>query len=84
MSETALSDDCYNDYVDVVNPFIVGKTNLLFDDKQGNTLVGPNLWCVDGGKGKVDYWHYPKGGLPYKYLSGASADPYGAAVSIAP
>jgi hypothetical protein len=39
------------------------------------------LWCVDGNSGKVDYWHYPAGGLPYKYLS--AADPYGSAVSIA-
>jgi hypothetical protein len=83
VSETILSDDCYNDYVDVVNPFIVGKTNTLFKGKQGTTIIGPNLWCVDGGSGRVDYWHYPAGGLPYKYLSMASADPYGSAVSIA-
>ena len=84
ISETALSDNCYNSYVDIVDPFIVGKKNTPVNDKQGNTLLGANLWCVDGGKGEVDYWHYPKGGLPYKHLSGASADPYGAAVSIGP
>jgi hypothetical protein len=82
--ETILSDNCYNDDVDIVDPFIVGKTNTLFKGKQGNALIGANLWCVDGGKGQVGYWHYPGGGMPYKDLSGASADPYGAAVSIAP
>jgi hypothetical protein len=83
VSETTLSDDCYNDYVDVVNPFIVGKTNTLFDHKQGNALVSPNLWCVDAGTGKVDYWRYPAGGLPYTDLSSGPPDPYGAAVSFA-
>jgi hypothetical protein len=82
--ETTLSDNCYNDYVDIVNPFIVGKRNTPVNDKQGDALVGVNLWCVDGGKGQVGYWHYPGGGMPYKDLSGASADPYGVAVSIAP
>jgi hypothetical protein len=82
ISETTLSDDCYNDYVDVVNPFIAGKTNTLFYGKQGNAIVGPNLWCPDGGEGKVDYWRYPAGGLPYKDLT-APSEPYGSAVSIA-
>ncbi len=81
-SQTLLSDNCYKDYVDVVSPFVVGKTNTLFYGKQGNALVGINLWCPDGGKSEVDYWHYPAGGLPYKNVSGASSEPYGAAVSI--
>ncbi len=81
-SQTLLSDNCYKDYVEVVSPFVVGKTNTLFYGKQGSALVGINLWCSDGGKSEVDYWHYPAGGLPYKKLSGASAEPYGAAVSI--
>jgi len=84
VSETALSDDCYNDYVDVVNPFIVGKKNTPVNEKQGNAVIGANLWCVDGGTDGMDYWHYPTGGLPYTHLKGASSDPYGAAVSIAP
>ena len=83
VSQTTLSDDCYNDYVDVVNPFIVGKKNTPVNEKQGNTAIGANLWCVDGGMDGMDYWHYPKGGLPYTRLKGASSDPYGAAVSIA-
>ncbi len=81
-SQTLLSDNCYKDYVEVQNPFVVGKTNSLFYGKQGNVLVGINLWCPDGGKSEVDYWHYPAGGSPYEKLSGASAEPYGAAVSI--
>jgi hypothetical protein len=84
VGETAFSDNCYNDYTDDVNPFIVGKKNTPVNDKQGNANVGPNLWCVDAGTGKVDYWHYPAGGLPYTDLGSPPANPYGAAVSIAP
>jgi hypothetical protein len=82
VSETVLSDDCYNNYVDVVNPFLVGKTNTLFHGKQAKTVIGANLWCPDGGQGEVGFWHYPAGGLPYKDL-GASVEPYGEGVSIA-
>ncbi|MGA2761109.1 MAG: hypothetical protein ABSF08_12430 [Candidatus Cybelea sp.] len=81
VSETVLSDDCYNDYTDVVNPFFVGKTNTLFHGKQAKAVIGANLWCPDGGQGKVDWWHYPAGGLPYKKFA-SSSDPYGAAVSL--
>jgi hypothetical protein len=82
--ETTLSDDCYGDYLDVVNPFIVGKKNTPVNDAQGNAVVGPNLWCEAEGKGgKVDYWHYPAGALPYKDVTSSSGNPYGAAVSIA-
>jgi hypothetical protein len=81
--DTTFSDDCYSNYVDDVNPFIVGKKNTPVNDKQGNANVGPNLWCNDAGTSKVDYWHYPAGGLPYKYLSSPPDEPYGAGVSIA-
>jgi hypothetical protein len=85
VSATDLGDDCYGDYTDDVNPFIVGKKNTPVNGKEGNANVGPNLWCQAEGKGgKLDYWHYPGGGMPYKSLSNASEDPYGAAVSIAP
>jgi hypothetical protein len=79
--ETILSDDCYKDYVDVVPLVIIGKTNSLFNGKQGNTVVGPNVWCP----GSVDSWHYPAGGLPYTYVGlriGSSS--YGGAISLAP
>jgi hypothetical protein len=82
VSETFLGDDCYGDNVDVYSPFIVGKKNTPINDTQGNVLVNPNLACLFVGPGKVDYWHYPSGGLPFKVLSPPPADPYGAAVSI--
>jgi hypothetical protein len=82
VSETFLSDDCYGDNVDVYSPFIVGKKNTPINDTQGNVLVDPNLACLFVGPGKVDYWHYPAGGLPFKVLQSPPADPYGAAVSI--
>ncbi len=81
VGETALSDDCYSNYVDVVNPFIVGKKNTPVNHKQGTVVLGPNLWCTDAGTTAVDYWHYPAGALPFKRLS-ALEDPYGAAASI--
>jgi hypothetical protein len=84
VGQTIFTDNCYNNYTDLVNTFVVGKTNTLFKGKQGNAVVGPNLWCVDAGSGRVDYWHYPEGGLPYRNLSPSPADPYGAAVSLAP
>lgn len=83
-SGTAFSDDCYSDYSDDVNPFIVGKKNTPVNDKQGTAMVGPNLWCIDAGAAKVDYWRYPAGGNPYKSLSSPPDEPYGAGVSIAP
>jgi hypothetical protein len=83
VSETTFSDDCYSDYTDDVNPFIVGKKNTPVNDKEGNANVGPNIWCESEGKGgKVDYWHYPAGGQPYSSLSSPPPDPYGAVVSI--
>ena len=82
VGETVLSDDCESDYVDDVNPFIVGKKNTPVNHKQGKVLVGPNLWCPDAGTSAVDYWPYPAGGLPFKKLPSPPADPYGAAVSI--
>jgi hypothetical protein len=84
VSETVLSDDCYNNYVDVIDPFIVGETNTLFYGKQGDAIVGANFWCAYEGSGKVDYWHYPEGELPYKHLASSPANSYGAGVSFAP
>jgi len=91
-SEVADSDTCYNTYSDIVNPtFTNGKSNLspnFSSDKKkkkgkgANTMVGANLWCVDGGKGEVGYWAYPAGGNKSGSLSGASADPYGQALSF--
>ncbi|HLY01426.1 MAG TPA: SMP-30/gluconolactonase/LRE family protein [Candidatus Cybelea sp.] len=83
VSSTTFSDNCDSDYTDDVNPFIVGKKNTPANRKQGNAMVGPNLWCIDAGAPKVDYWHYPAGGLPYNDLSSPPDEPYGAGVSIA-
>ena len=77
-----LSDDCYNDYIDVVNPFIAGKTNTLFYGKQGNAVVGPNLWCPDGGRVRWIIGVTQQAECPTRTLVRLS-DPYGAAVSIA-
>jgi hypothetical protein len=83
VGETTLSDVyCYKNYSDVVNPFVVGKKNTPVNDKQGSVVVGANLWC-DARREGVDYWHYPVAGQPYTYLN-SPAEPYGAAVSIAP
>jgi hypothetical protein len=80
--ETYLSDDCYSNYVDLVNPFVVGRgITPGIDRRQGRAIAGPNLWCYDAGAAKVDYWHYTGGGLPFKTLPDPPAEPYGAAVS---
>ncbi len=81
VGQTTLSDDCYSDYVDVVDPFVVGKKNTPVNHAQGTVVLGPNLWCADDGTIKIDYWHYPAGGSPFKALP-LSVEPYGAAVSI--
>jgi hypothetical protein len=91
-SETSFSDSCYSDYVDDVNPFFVGKKNIVAvkgaesDKKKGGgqatSMVGPNLWCYDAGAAKVDTWAYPGGGSPTGNLSSPPREPYGAAVSI--
>ncbi|HLY02795.1 MAG TPA: choice-of-anchor tandem repeat GloVer-containing protein [Candidatus Cybelea sp.] len=83
-SEIKFSDSCYSDYTDDVNPFFVGSGNIEPDKKskggQAAAMVGPNLWCVDEGPAKVDYWPYPAGGTPTGSLTSPPAEPYGAAV----
>jgi hypothetical protein len=85
-SEIKFSDSCYSDYTDDVNPFFVGKANSSPDKKskggQATAMVGPNLWCVDAGAAKVDYWAYPAGGSPTGNLASPPGEPYGAAVGI--
>ncbi|HLY03667.1 MAG TPA: hypothetical protein VKR56_14370 [Candidatus Cybelea sp.] len=84
-SEIKFSDSCYSDYTDDVNPFFVGKGNISPDKKKGHeatVMVGPNLWCVDAGAAKVDFWAYPAGGTPTSSLSSPPAEPYGAAVGF--
>jgi uncharacterized repeat protein (TIGR03803 family) len=77
--EIVFSDSCYNDYADDVNPFFAGITPK--SKVQATTMVGPNLWCVEEGTGKVDYWNYPAGGAPSGDLPSPPTNPYGAAVT---
>lgn len=79
---TVLTDNCYNDYVDVIGPFILGEKNTPVNHTRGYSIVGPNLWCADANTAKVDFWKYPKGGLPARALPNPPGAPYGAAVSI--
>jgi hypothetical protein len=64
--ETILSDTCYRGYVDVSNPFILGTKNTPVNDRQGKVVVGSNAFCFSSSKGGIEFWHYPKGGNPFK------------------
>ena len=75
---TVLTDTCKDDYVSVVQPFIVGTQNTPSNTTQGTLIVGGNLYC----KHRVDIWDYPSGGNPRLSLKSAPEEPYGGAVSI--
>ncbi len=65
--ETLLTDTCYRGYVAVGNPFILGTKNTPANDRQGKVVVGSNAFCfMSGSGGGIEYWHYPKGGNPFK------------------
>jgi hypothetical protein len=82
-SDTVLSDTCYSDYTDVVQPFIVGSKNTPANKKQGESVVGGNLWCLSGSSGsQVECWSYPAGGSTVWELSSPPAEPYGQAISL--
>jgi len=83
-SEAKFSDSCYSDYTDDVNPFFTQKGHNITpaSTKQGTGMVGPNLWCLNAGAAKVDYWAYPAGGSPTGNLTSPPGEPYGAAVSV--
>lgn len=79
-TQTPLSDTCGADGgVQVSAPFIVGAKNTPVNDKQGSVLIGGNLACKSSSG--LAFWHYPKGGDPYKSFGFV---PEGEAVSIAP
>ena len=63
--ETILTDTCQSSYTGV-DPFILGEKNTPVNDRQGNVLVGTNTWCTSKGKYLIEFWHYPRGGNPYK------------------
>jgi hypothetical protein len=70
-----------------VNPFFLDSPAVNITPKtkkQAATMVGPNLWCVDAGSSKVDYWAYPAGGAPTGNLSSPPEEPYGSAVAATP
>jgi hypothetical protein len=70
--ETVLTDNCYCDYVDLFNPFIVGKTNTPVNRRQGKVVLGS---C-----GGVAFWHYPAGSYPFKTRPNSPV--YGLMVSL--
>ena len=81
--QTVLGDACYNNYSDIVSPFIVGKKNTPVNHEQGSVAVGVNLWCADAGAGgDISLWHYPQGGSPFRTYTTPATDLYSAAVSI--
>jgi hypothetical protein len=84
-TDTVLSATCYNNYTDVVQPFIVGLKNTPANKHQGRIIVGSNLWCLDGTSGgQVECWNYPTGGSPVSNISSPPAEPYGQSVSLPP
>jgi len=83
VSDTQLVDSCYDGYVDIPLPFILGEKNTPVNRVQGHTVLGPNTWCTNSGYSKVEYWKYPKGGAPFAQLSNPPNAPDGAVVSIA-
>jgi hypothetical protein len=68
-SEITFTDTCDNDYTDIVDPFIVGKKNTPVNKQQGKVVVGTNSWCTGSGSAGIEFWHYPKGGNPFKTYS---------------
>jgi hypothetical protein len=80
-AETILSDTLCDNKVEVPLPFVVGKKNTPVNREQGNAVIGSNTDCSGSGAG-IGFWHYPKGGNPYRnYEADASG---GESVSIAP
>jgi hypothetical protein len=80
VGQTVLSDNCDGGYMDIVQPFIVGKRNTPVNTVEGTAVVGGDLWCSNG----FDVWKYPSGGDPIRTITNGDAYPYGSSVSIAP
>ena len=72
---------CVSGFSDVVNPFVVGKKNTPVNDRQGKVVLGGGCGGTTHGGGGIGFWHYPKGGDPFRNYSGVS-DVYGVAVSL--
>lgn len=71
--------------VQVVQPFIVGSKNTPVNDEQGTVLVGGNEFCsqLSDLTVPVAYWHYPRGGDPFKFAHPRPSGASGQVVSIA-
>ena len=67
--EVLLTDTCYRGLVDVLNPFVVGKKNTPANKQQGTVVVGSNRFCSESSMQGIEFWHYPKGGNPFKTYS---------------
>lgn len=65
--EVMLTDTCYRGYNFILNPFVVGAKNTPANERQSNVVVGANAFCFESsGGGGLEFWHYPKGGNPFK------------------
>jgi streptogramin lyase len=78
IGSVAFSDTCNEDYLDVAQPFLVGRDNTPVNKTAATVVVGGNLWCSN----VVDFWTFLQGGNPHSALSGAPQVPYGQSVSI--
>lgn len=78
---TVLNGNCDGTLSAVGNTFIVGERNTPVNEKQGNAVIGINLWCNRFGNVGTDIWPYPAGGAPSANLP-SGYDAVGAAVSI--
>jgi hypothetical protein len=64
--ETLLSDKCSGGHSDITGPFIVGAKNTPINDRQGKVVVATDSVCQAKGSYLIEFWHYPKGGNPFK------------------
>lgn len=78
IGNVALSDSCNQNYVDVEQPFLVGRRNTPVNKTAATVVVGGNLWCSN----VVDFWTFLQGGNPHSTLGEAPQSPYGQSVSI--
>lgn len=78
IGSVGFSDSCNEDYVDVGQPFLVGRRNTPVNKTAATVVVGGNLWCSN----VVDFWTFLQGGNPHSTLGEAPQSPYGQSVSI--
>lgn len=64
--ETILSDPCSGGPADVSAPFFVGAKNPPLNDQRAKVVIGVNSVCEANGTYLIEFWHYPRGGNPYK------------------